>query len=396
MNLPSFIALRYLRSPKSHSVINLISWVALVALAVPTMALVVILSLHNGLSSTIEGLYNSFDSELRITAKDGKFFGRNTLELGGIDGIDAVSYTIEDNVLLRHDEREHLATIKGVDSLYNRVVPIEELITHGKYDPQLGDLQQAIVGQGIAYYLGINPSLIQSIDVYSILPDAGNSIFPTIIYRSESIIPVGVYTLDEQTDSRYIIVPLEFAQRLLGTSDKVSSAEIKLKEGANIQQIKSHIGEDFRVETRYEQKASVYKAFNQEKWIIYLLLMMVLLIASLSLAGSIVTLIADKKPQIETLRSMGAATSLIRSIFRVQGMAIVVAGSLTGTILGGILSLLQQHFGFIRMAGSTTIIDAYPVRIEFSDLIIIIGGVWLMGWLISTIAVIATVKNIEK
>lgn len=393
-NPAAYIAFRYLRSPKSHSVINMISWVALVALTVPTAALMVILSLHNGLSDTIEKLYNSFDSELRITARDGKYFDPKTIQINSIEGVAAVSYTIEDNVLLRKGEREFLATVKGVDSSYRHVVPIENLISHGTYQPMLGELPQAIVGQGIAYNLGINPSLIQHIDIYSILPDRGASVFQTEIFNQRSITPVGVYALDEQTDSKYIIVPLAFAQDLLGFSGMVSSAEVLLDKGADVEAIKSHIPAEFNAQSRYEQKESLYKAINQEKWIIYLLLMMVLVIASLSLAGSIVVLIADKRQQIETLRNMGATTKLVRSIFRIQGFAIVVIGSVVGVVIGTIFSLLQQYYGFISMAGSSMILDAYPVRVVLLDIVVILGGVWLVGWLISTIAVRTAIKNI--
>lgn len=393
-NPAAYIAFRYLRSPKSHSVINMISWVALVALTVPTAALMVILSLHNGLSDTIEKLYNSFDSELRITTRDGKYFDPKTIQINSIEGVAAVSYTIEDNVLLRKGEREFLATVKGVDSSYRHVVPIENLISHGTYQPMLGELPQAIVGQGIAYNLGINPSLIQHIDIYSILPDRGASVFQTEIFNQRSITPVGVYALDEQTDSKYIIVPLAFAQDLLGFSGMVSSAEVLLDKGANVEAIKSQVPAEFNAQSRYEQKESLYKAINQEKWIIYLLLMMVLVIASLSLAGSIVVLIADKRQQIETLRNMGATTKLVRSIFRIQGFAIVVIGSVVGVVIGTIFSLLQQYYGFISMAGSSMILDAYPVRVVLLDIVVILGGVWLVGWLISTIAVRTAIKNI--
>lgn len=396
MNLTNFVALRYLRSPKSHSVINLISWVALVAIAVPTMALVIILSLHNGLSHTIEGLYNSFDSPLRITSRNAKYFDPKALNLEQHTGIKAYSLTIEDNVLLRHGEREHLATMRGVDSAYARVIPIEQLITHGQYNIQQGDLQQTVVGQGIAYNLGINPSLIQRIDIYSILPDRGSSILPTPIYRTESIIPVGVYTLDQESDNRYMFVPLDYAQQLLGITGKVSSLEILPTEETTPEKLKQELeaeyGTEFQIATRYEQKESIYRAINQEKWIIFLLLIMVLLIASLSLAGSIVILIADKRAQIETLRSMGATTKLLRAIFRSEGILIVCIGATAGLILGVGFSLIQQHFGLVKMATTTLLLDHYPVRVVLSDLVMVVVGVLGLGSIISYITTRSAIK----
>lgn len=386
-NLPLFIALRYLRSPKSHSVINLISWVALVAIAIPTAALVVILSLHNGLSDTIEKLYSSFDPQIKITPATGKYFDPQTLNLTADHNIKAISFTVEDNVLLRNGEREYLATIKGVDDSFGEIVQIQELITHGKYELQRGDLNQAIVGQGVAYNLGVNPSLVRNIDVYAMLPDRSNSIFQSPIYRSAPIMPIGVYALDQENDSRYIITPLLFAQQILGADGKVSAAEIMVAQGADPESVKEEIvakiGSQFKVETRYEQKATLYRSINQEKWIIYLLLMMVLLIASLSLAGSIMILITDKRNQIQTLRTMGATTSLIRSVFRSQGVIIVAVGVVVGVVLGSGFALGQQYFGFIAMPGESSLVSAYPVRVSVGDIVVISIGILIIGQLLS-------------
>lgn len=395
--LPLFIAHRYLRSPKSHSVINLISWVALVAIAIPTAALVVILSLHNGLSDTIETLYSSFDPQIKITPTTGKYFDPQTLDLAKDDKvIEAISFTIEDNVLLRNDEREYLATIKGVDESFGKIVEFESLLTHGKYELRRGDLNQAVVGQGVAYNLGVNPSLIQTIDVYAMLPDRSNSIFQSPIYRSESIMPIGVYALDQENDSRYIITPLNFAQELLGVEGRVSSAEIMLAQGVEPQQakqmIRSQIGEQFKVETRYEQKASLYRSINQEKWIIYLLLMMVLIIASLSLAGSIMILITDKREQINTLRMMGATTAFVRAIFRNQGLIIVALGVVSGVVLGSGFALIQQHFQVIAMPGESSLLSAYPVRVSVMDIIVIGAGILVVGQLLSYVTTRAAIR----
>ena len=346
-----FIALRYLRSPKSHSVINLISWVAFVAVAIPTAALVVILSLHNGLSDTIEGMYTAFDSPIRITIVEGQYFDPFLVD---VEGVDKISKNLEQSVLLKLGEREHLAVIKGVDSVFGEVVPIKNLIVNGKYEMTRGDLQQAVVGRGIAYNLGINTSLIQQLDVYSIMPDVGiMSLIPVPTFNMQTIIPVGVFANDEQIDSRYILAPIAFTQSLLGVGKKVSSLEISLKEGFTqdevAAEIAAKIGDNYRVQTRYQQKESLYRSINQEKWIIYLLLLMVLLIASLSLAGNIVMLVADKQAQIQTLFVMGATPVFVRKIFLLQGVIIVVGGIVVGVLLGVGFSLVQQHYGVVQM-----------------------------------------------
>lgn len=390
-----FIALRYLRSPKSHSVINLISWVAFVAVAIPTAALVVILSLHNGLSDTIEGMYTAFDSPIRITIVEGQYFDPFLVD---VEGVDKISKNLEQSVLLKLGEREHLAVIKGVDSVFGEVVPIKNLIVNGKYEMTRGDLQQAVVGRGIAYNLGINTSLIQQLDVYSIMPDVGiMSLIPVPTFNMQTIIPVGVFANDEQIDSRYILAPIAFTQSLLGVGKKVSSLEISLKEGFTqdevAAQIAAKIGDNYRVQTRYQQKESLYRSINQEKWIIYLLLLMVLLIASLSLAGNIVMLVADKQAQIQTLFVMGATPVFVRKIFLLQGVIIVVGGIVVGVLLGVGFSLVQQHYGVVQMGGSFSMTMAYPVRVSLWDTVLTISSVGLVGYLICRLTTQYAVSN---
>ena len=398
--LPLFIARRHLLSRKSHSVINLIAGVSVVAVAVPVMALVAILSFHNGLGDFIGKMYSEFDSELRVTPSEGVFFEGDALRerIVALPEVEAVSATAEQNVLLTYSGRQWIAAMRGVDSVYADVVPIGKRMVQGKYRLQHGDLDEAVVGQGVAYALGVQTALLEPLQVYAIRPGSGNpSFLPTGLYNTAPVQPAGIYALDEQTDSRYIFVPLGFAQRLTGTGDKISSFEIRLKEGispeAGKKAVAAVVGTGFEVKTRFEQKETVYRMVAQEKWIIYLLLMFVVLIAALSLVGSVVMLAADKERDREMLLAMGGTPQLLRRIFTWEGVLITVCGVVAGMVLGIGFAVLQQRAGIIKMAGDAFLMDAYPVRIEAFDLLAVAGGVLLLGTAVSALTASGLIRR---
>lgn len=398
--LPLFIARRHLFSRKSHSVINLIAGVSVVAVAVPVMALVTILSFHNGLGEFIGKMYSEFDSELRVTPRQGQLFDPAGLrgKIAALPEVAALSATAEQNVLLTYSDRQWIAVMRGVDSAYTDVVPIGQRMVQGKYRLRHGDLDEAVIGQGVAYALGVQTALPEPLQVYAIRPGSGSpSFLPTGLYKTARVRPAGIYALDEQTDSRYIFVPLEFARRLMGAGDKVSSLEIRLRDDVSPEAGKRVVAEvagaDFDVKTRFEQKETVYRMVAQEKWIIYLLLMFVVLIAALSLVGSVVMLAADKERDREMLLAMGGTPGLLRRIFAWEGALITACGVAAGLLLGVGFALLQQQVGIIKMAGDAFLMDAYPVRIEPSDLIVVAGGVLLLGTAVSALTAAGLIKR---
>lgn len=398
--LPLFIARRHLFSRKSHSVINLIAGVSVVAVAVPVMALVTILSFHNGLGEFIGKMYGEFDSELRVTPRQGQLFDPAGLrgKIAALPEVAVVSATAEQNVLLTYSDRQWIAAMRGVDSAYTDVVPIGQRMVQGKYRLRHGDLDEAVIGQGVAYALGVQTALPEPLQVYAIRPGSGSpSFLPTGLYKTARVRPAGIYALDEQTDSRYIFVPLEFARRLMGAGDKVSSLEIRLRDDVSPEAGKRAVAEvagaDFDVKTRFEQKETVYRMVAQEKWIIYLLLMFVVLIAALSLVGSVVMLAADKERDRKMLLAMGGTPGLLRRIFAWEGALITACGVAAGLLLGVGFALLQQQVGIIKMAGDAFLMDAYPVRIEPSDLIVVAGGVLLLGTAVSALTAAGLIKR---
>lgn len=398
--LPLFIARRHLFSRKSHSVINLIAGVSVVAVAVPVMAMVVILSFHNGLGDFIGRMYSEFDAELRVTPREGQLFRGDSLRerIAALPAVEAVSATAEQNVLVTYGGRQWIATMRGVDSAYRAVVPIERRLVQGKYRLQHGDLDEAVIGQGVAYALGVQTALPEPLRIYAIRPGSGApSFLPTGLYNTAAVRPAGIYALDEQTDSRYIFVPLRFAQRLTGAGNKISSLEIRLKDGVSPKAGKKAVaalaGTAFDVKTRFEQKETVYRMVAQEKWVIYLLLMFVVLIAALSLVGSVVMLAADKERDRGMLLAMGGTPRLLRRIFTWEGTLIAAGGVAAGVALGVGFALLQQYAGIIKMAGDAFLMEAYPVRVEPLDLLAVAGGVLLLGTAVSALTAAGLIKR---
>lgn len=398
--LPLFIARRHLFSRKAHSVINLIAVVSVIAIAVPVMALVVILSFHNGLGEFIGQMYSEFDSEVRVTPREGLFFEGDTLRrrLEALPEVAAVSATVEQNVLFTYSDRQWIATLRGVDANYDFVVPIEQRLVQGKYRLQNGDLNEAVIGKGIAYALGVQTALIEPLRIYAIRPGSESiSFIPRALYNTATVRPVGIYALDEQTDARYVFVPIALAQELIGTGNRISSLEIRMVEGVSPERGKQLIqqmaGERFEVQTRFEQKETIYRMVTQEKWIIYLLLMFVVLIAALSLVGSLVMLAADKERDREMLLAMGGTPRLLRQLFTWEGALITACGVVIGLVLGVGFALLQQQVGIIKMAGEAFLMDAYPVRIVAGDVAAIAVGVWLLGVAVSALTSAALVSR---
>lgn len=398
--LSLFIARKHLFSRKSHSVINLIAGVSVVAVAVPVMALVAILSFHNGLSDFIGQMYSEFDAELRVTPREGDFFDGDGLraKIAALPETEAVSAAAEQNVLVVYSGRQWIAAMRGVDSVYRHVVPIERRLVQGRYRLRNGDRDEAVVGLGTAYALGVQTALPEPLQLYAIRPGSSRpSFLPVGLYNTARIRPAGVYSLDEQTDSRYIFVPLAFAQQLTGVGAKISSIEIRLREGVSPERGRAVVaavaGDGFDVKTRFEQKETVYRMVAQEKWVIYLLLMFVVLIAALSLVGSVVMLAADKERDCGILTAMGGTPQLSRRIFTWEGTLITTGGVAAGMVLGVGFAVLQKQAGIIKMAGDAFLMDAYPVRIELFDLLAVAGGVLLLGTAVSVLTAAGLIRR---
>ncbi len=400
--LPLFFARRYLFSKKSHSVINIVSGVSAFSVAIPVMAMVILLSVFNGFEGLIKSMYRSFDPDIRITPVRGKVFPIDSLpreRFLAIDGVRDAAYALEDNAVFEYRDQQAFGTMCGVDSLYRQVVPLDSLRTEGVFQLQFGDFPEAYVGQGMAYALGIRVNLNSPISVY--VPRRGrvSPLLPYSFYKKQNIFPSGVFALEAEVDGKYVIVPLHFAQELLDYPGQASSVAIRLEADASPQRVQQQIGQwlgdDYKIQSRYQQKESFYRIMMYEKWGIYFIILLVLVIASFSLIGSLVMLIIEKRKDSQTLVTMGADTKLLRKIFVAEGMLIYLIGAGGGLLLGVALALAQQHFGFLKLSGETFLIDAYPVEVHPSDLAWVIVTFVSVSYLISVLTVRAMIPKKE-
>ncbi len=388
MKFPFFIAKRYLVSKKKQNIINIISGISVGGIIVGTLALVIILSVFNGFSKLIGTFYSNFDPDLKITSVHGKMFNPADFEFEKIKSMpEVVNYAgvIEEVALLKYRNQVYPAMVKGVPDNYAKYTKIDTLIIDGSFLLKDKGFNYAVVGQGIAYSLGIQPAFTDHIMIY--VPRKGKkvSINPSQAINQNYVFPAGIFAVLEEIDSKYIIVSKEFAEDLFECGNEVSSVELGIAKNANIKKVQKEIqkmlGDGFHVKNQYQQHNLIYKTMESEKWAAYLILVFILIIASFNLLGSLSMLIIDKTDDIFILRSMGANSKTIRNIFLLEGWMISVIGAFIGTLLGVFICLIQIHFKIVSLPGNSFVISAYPVKIIFSDILLVLSVVLLIGFL---------------
>jgi len=391
LNLSFYIAKRYLFSKKKTNLINIISAISVMGLAIGTMGLIIGLSGFNGFDSLIKSLFSSFDPDLKITVAEGKYFSTDTPAFKEIQQASDIAYfaeVVEDNALLRYNNREVLATVKGVSKEFQLMSGLDTMIVNGEFKLRDGQINYAVLGQGVAFYLSVGLKFTDPIDIY--VPQKGRKSGPTLdgSFNLGHIYPSGVFQVQQELDTKYVIVPIDFARELFETTGKVSAIELKLKAEASSDQVQkaiaTRLGSQFVVKNRYQQHDYLFKTMQSEKFATYLILILILIIASFNIIGSLTMLIIDKKEDISILQSMGADKPLIRKIFLFEGWSISILGSIIGTIAGIALCKAQMAYGFVKLqGGSSFIIDAYPIKIIPFDILVIFISVVLIGFLAS-------------
>ncbi len=390
MNLSFYIARRYLLGKKSQNAINIISGISILGVTVGTMALVIVLSVFNGFDSVVKSLFNSFDPDIKISAAEGKTFTSDpdlNEALRALPGVLALSEVLEENVLLLYGDKQHIATIKGVDDNFRDVSGLDSMVYDGSMKLKDENRAYAVVGQGVAYSLRVGLSFINPLFVYTIDRTAKmNMAQPEESIKRDFIYPSGIFSIEQQYDSRYVVCPIEFVRELLTYPHENTFLEIKLDPNYSVVQVQKQIieiaGDSYQVKNREQQNALFYRVMKSEKWAIFLILTFILIIASFNIIGSLSMLIIDKKNDIITLRNLGATNKLIGRIFLVEGWLISLVGSVIGIFLGTAFSWVQQEFGVIKLSGSGTfVIDAYPVQIEAPDILLVWVTVLVIGWI---------------
>jgi lipoprotein-releasing system permease protein len=390
MNLSNFIARRYLFSKKSHNAINIITAISIIGVTIGTMALIIVLSVFNGFENLVVSLYDSFDSDIEITAKIGKTFSPNETfysKIKSSEGVLSVTPVIEENALLKYHNKQYIATIKGMDNGYLSNTGLDTMLADGSLLLKKDSTYFAIVGQGVANKLGVNiHDVLSYLTIY--VPKRGvqiSQLNPEAAFATEAISASGVFAIQQDFDSKYVLVPIEFARRLLNYKEQITSLEIMLTPTAdkNLTQkeLQALVGDSLLVKNRFQQHEMLYKIMRSEKWAVFLILGFILLIATFNVIGSLTMLIIEKKKDAQVLMSMGATQSFIHKLFLTEGMLISFVGGICGIVLGALICLLQIKFGFVKMpGGGSFVIDSYPVKLEIFDFISVLGTVLLIGF----------------
>ena len=394
MNLPFYIARRYLFSKKKHNAINIISGISVCGVALATLALVCTLSVFNGFQDMVAGFFTAFDPELKITVREGKVFEPGTAairEVRALPEIDVWTETLEENAMVQYKDRQAMAIIKGVEDNFEQLTSIDSLL-YGAGEFILHDsiVDYGVLGVELISELGTGLQFVDPLQVYAPKRNVRvNMANPSASFNRDYLFSPGVvFVVNQQKyDARYILTSLDFARNLFNYDTEVSAVELKLKSDTDASAVQKKIsrilGDDFVVLNRYEQQADVFRIMEIEKFISYLFLTFILAIACFNVIGSLSMLILDKREDVETLRNLGADDRLIARIFLFEGRLISLFGALSGIILGLLLCYIQQRFGIISLGGGGGgfIVDAYPVSVHATDVILIFVTVITVGFL---------------
>ncbi len=391
MNVPFFIAKRYLFSKKNRNAINIISGISVMVVAVSTAALFIVLSSINGFGKLIDEQISTYAPDLLILPAKGKTFTIDNERFETIKKLNGIKYFAEineDNILLKHNNRQLICRIKGVPESYGKAFGIDTTVHYGIYKTHGNTQTFAVFGAGIAYELGISVETGETVSVW--IPNRKKILIhnPEQSFNTINVFPAGVISLDVEFDAKYIISSVDVVRKLADRdSSVVSSIELLTENNKNIHDLKTQVreilGDDYIVKDLHEQ-FDVYRVMKSERLAAFIIMLFIILVASFSIIGSVTMLIIEKKEDIFTLQSMGTRLKSIKKVFFTEGILISLTGALLGIILGGLISLAQQHFGFITFpADGNYIVEAYPVDVKTIDFVLTFFSVMFVGSLIS-------------
>lgn len=398
MRLQFFIAQRYLfasrtNNSKSYNVINIISAISTIGMAIGTAALVIIMSIYNGFDSLVESMMGNIEPDIRISPAKGKVFVPDESVYDWIyeqESVASMCTVLQEQVFISYDGHQSVATAKGVDSIYQEESPVKNHIRDGKYEFFRGDIPETIVGTGLASRMGINPRFLSPVKLY--FPSRNRKVSianPANSVEYINVWPSGIFSINSEIDNSYLILDIDKMRELLEYENEVSAVEIRMKENCPQKELKRvqseiqrQLGEDWLVYDRHQQNESLYKMMSYEKASIFLILIFVILIISLNIYGCLSLLIIEKRDDIRTLRAMGAGKKLIRGIFLTNGFLISFYGMIAGLVTGMICCLIQEKFGIIPMPGNF-VIQAYPVVLKSTDILLGVAAISLIGFVIA-------------
>ena len=401
MNLSIFIARRYLFSKKKQNAINIISIISMVGVAIGTTALIVVLSVFNGIDTLLTEATDTFTPDLTISPAKGKFIETDSSlleKLAKIPGIASYDPVVEENSLVKFKDKLVPVVVKGVDSTYADHVNIRQSVISGIYTLEEEGKPTVVMGYGIPAALKIRMGLSSPATFY--YPDRKASSASSSALNNLQIYPLGIFSAQQDIDGKYVITGIETARELFGVPGQISKIEIKLQNPDQAISLKEELSSQlkpiYKVEDKYDLNRSFYAMMKSEKLAVFLILLFILLIASFNIIGSVSMLIIDKKEDIGIYRALGMTKEKIISIFKLEGNLITGFGALIGLILGTLLCLLQEYYGFITLGNGSYIVSAYPVKVITSDVLIIMITVISIGYIASYFPVKYLVNKIVK
>lgn len=391
-------AWRYFKARKTTNAINVIAWISIVAIIIGTAALILVLSVFNGFEGLVKSLYSSFYPDLKIVPTSGKqitLTAEQLQELRGLKGVKALSRVVEEKAMLQNGEMQSLISLKGVDENYGNVTTVPEHVIYGEFNTGTDDHPLLVLGAGIESAVGVQSDRnLFPLTVY--LPRKGsvNLTDPMQSLSSDTINTSGTFIIQQEFDNKYALTNLHFVQTMLQMpEDAYSAAEVALKSGVDAgdvkKQISSLLGKDYTVQTRYEQNASLYSVMQVEKWVIYAILSLILVVAAFNMVGALTMLVLEKQQDISVLHALGASRSFIQRIFLSEGVLLAIIGGGVGMFLAFIIGLLQMKFHLIPLEGATFMISYFPVKMQVQDFL-------LVGFTVLVIAVIASYLPARK
>ena len=398
---PIYIAKRYLFTRKSINAINIISGISMAGVLVGSAALIIILSIFNGLEEMILKLYGNFAPEIRVEAKAGKYFSEESFDFNLLDNNEAVasySKVLQEKVLLRYGENQFIGNLKGAD--WHAVGYETDSVMHKGRFLNKEDSAMVLTGAAVEAYLGIRLEDDQrSLEIYSPKRNVLNALDPAAEFTRTYVQVVGILRAQAEVDE-FVFANLNTAKRILDVEGHISAIEISLKNKDFVKDFKKRlsdsIGPNFLVKDRGEQNPMLYKILNSEKWAIFLILIFILAIAILNIIGSLTMLVVDKAKDIAVLKSLGASPTLIKNIFFTEGLFIALIGCVSGLLIGLVFCLLQLRFGWITMQGNNLITDVYPVSIRIGDFVLVFLTVLSISSLAAFVSSRLSVKGQEK
>ncbi len=394
------IVKRYLLAKKSHSVVNVITTLSLFAVSLPVAAVIILLSVFNGFGELILQANRVIDPDVVVTRAHGNRFDMEAIpvaQIEALEGVEALSFVSEQTVLLGNDGRQVVARLRGVDSTFLSVVPLEESVQRGRYNVELGELDRLVLGGALAYRLGARNVVNSFVEIYALKDSGFSSLLPMSNYTERRIKLMGLFSADMQSEERYALTSLRAVQGLTNSQGKATQLMVALADGANqskvIESIAEVVGDEFEVKSRYDMNPMMYDIVAYEKWGVLFISLLIMLLASFSLVGALSMLIIEKRGDVATLRAMGASWSFVRRIFFGEGLLVSGCGVAVGALVGSTLTLLQQHFGWVKIPAQTFLSNHYPVVLQLSDILIVVVASMAISTLLSAVVVRQMIKE---